>query len=59
MFALDHDDGSSFYSDTENILVYGGCKQHGGTNKSCGPNNVVLAFDTPSLRPSVQSCITS
>jgi len=26
VWALDHDDGSSYYNDTSNLLVYGGCK---------------------------------
>ena len=25
---LDHDDGSSFYNDSSNFLVFGGCKNY-------------------------------
>ena len=28
VWALDHDDGSSYYNDTSNVLVYGGCKNY-------------------------------
>ena len=51
VFALDHDDGSSFYLDSSNVLCYGGCKQHGGSNKSCGPDNLILARSPPPLSP--------
>ena len=42
VWTLDHDDGSSYYDDTSNFLVYGGCKNYKGDHKNCGPNNVIL-----------------
>ena len=42
VWTLDHDDGSSYYNDTSNFLVYGGCKNYKGDHKNCGPNNVIL-----------------
>ena len=42
VWALDHDDGSSYYNDTQNLLVFGGCKNYKGDHKICGPNNVIL-----------------
>jgi hypothetical protein len=29
-FPIDHDDGSSLYNDTYNVLLYGGAKNIGG-----------------------------
>lgn len=42
VWSLDHDDGSAFYNDTSNFLVFGGCKNYLGHDKSCGPGNVIV-----------------
>jgi hypothetical protein len=34
VWPIDHDDGSSFYNDTANVLVYGGFKSFSGNNKT-------------------------
>ena len=39
---LDHDDGSSFYEDTYNFLVYGGYKNYLGNSKNVHDNIYVL-----------------
>lgn len=41
-FPIDHDDGSSLYSDTFNLLLYGGAKNWGGHDKRS--NNNVYVF---------------
>ena len=42
VWTIDHDDGSQFYNDTANLMVYGGCK-----------NYMVIFDDLPySLSPS-------
>ena len=35
---IDHDDGSAFYKDTSNVLVYGGFKSFLGNNKTAAHN---------------------
>ena len=42
VWSLDHDDGSAHYNDSNNFLVYGGCKNYLGHDKACGPGNVIL-----------------
>jgi len=41
VWAIDHDDGSAFYNDTMNFMIYGGCKNYLGHDKSC-TNNVIV-----------------
>ena len=40
---IDHDDGSSYYTDTYNFLVYGGHKNHLGHNKTATDNIYIYA----------------
>ena len=42
VWTLDHDDGSAYYNDTNNFLVFGGCKNYLGHDKACGPGNVIV-----------------
>ena len=35
VWSLDHDDGSSYYNDSANLLVYGGCKNFRGNPPMC------------------------
>lgn len=42
VWALDHDDGSAYYNDTNNFLVFGGLKNYLGHDKMSGPGNVVV-----------------
>lgn len=42
VWTLDHDDGSAYYNDSYNFLVYGGCKNYLGHDKACGPGNVIV-----------------
>ena len=42
VWTLDHDDGSAYYNDSFNFLVYGGCKNYLGHDKACGPGNVIV-----------------
>lgn len=37
-FPIDHDDGSQYYNDTANFMVWGGCKNFRGHSKSCDHN---------------------
>ena len=41
LWPIDHDDGSQFYNDTSNVLVWGGCKNYLGRSKSCDHNLIV------------------
>jgi len=54
VWALDHDDGSAYYNDTSNFLVYGGCKNYLGHDKACSHN--VIAF--PSLSILGRRCVS-
>ena len=38
VWPIDHDDGSAFYKDTSNVLVYGGFKSFLGNNKTAAHN---------------------
>lgn len=38
---IDHDDGSQYYNDTGNLMVFGGCKNYMGHSKSCDHNVIV------------------
>ena len=59
VWALDHDDGSSYYNDTSNFLVYGGCKNFKGDHKICGPNNVIVYPGIDSRSSGGRSCQTN
>eukprot|EP01065_Artemidia_motanka_P001871 TRINITY_DN10870_c0_g4_i4.p1 TRINITY_DN10870_c0_g4~~TRINITY_DN10870_c0_g4_i4.p1 ORF type:complete len:838 (+),score=319.04 TRINITY_DN10870_c0_g4_i4:49-2562(+) len=41
VWTIDHDDGSQFYNDTSNFMVWGGCKNYLGHSKSCDHNMIV------------------
>jgi len=41
VWTIDHDDGSAYYNDTKNFLIYGGCKNFLGHDKAC-TNNVIV-----------------
>jgi len=41
VWTIDHDDGSAWYNDTENFMIYGGCKNYLGHDKSCTFNVIV------------------
>lgn len=41
VWTLDHDDGSQYFNDTGNLLVWGGCKNYLGNHKSCDRNVIV------------------
>ena len=41
VWTIDHDDGSQFYNDTANVLVWGGCKNYRGHSKSCDHNLIL------------------
>jgi hypothetical protein len=56
--ALDHDDGSSYYNDTSNFLVFGGCKNYKGDHKICG-NNVIVYPGIESRSTGARSCQTN
>lgn len=42
VWTLDNDDGSSYYNHTQNVLVYGGCKNYLGHDLRCGPDNLIV-----------------
>ena len=54
-----HDDGSSYYNDTSNFLVYGGCKNYKGDHKFCGPDNVILFPGIDARSSGGRSCQTN
>lgn len=41
VWTLDHDDGSQYFNDTGNFMVFGGCKNYLGNHKSCDHNVIV------------------
>jgi len=41
VWAIDHDDGSQFFNDTGNLMLWGGCKNYLGHSKSCDHNVMV------------------
>jgi len=41
VWTIDHDDGSQFFNDTGNFMVFGGCKNYLGEQKSCDRNVIV------------------
>lgn len=59
VWTLDHDDGSSYYNDTTNVLFYGGCKNFRGNNKICGPNNLIIFPGIDSRAQGARSCQTN
>jgi len=42
VWAIDHDDGSQYYNDTSNVMVWGGCKNYLGHSKSCDHNLIIF-----------------
>ena len=59
VWSLDHDDGSSYYNDSSNFLVFGGCKNYKGDHKICGPDNVILYPGIDSRSSGARSCQTN
>jgi hypothetical protein len=45
VWAIDHDDGSQFYNDSSNVMVWGGCKNYRGHSKSCDHNTILFPGD--------------
>ena len=45
VWGIDHDDGSQFYNDTGNLMVWGGCKNYRGHSKSCDHNTILYPGD--------------
>ena len=43
LYCIDHDDGSSMYNDTDNVLVYGGIKFREGLSKLASGNLIAYA----------------
>ena len=41
VWTIDHDDGSQYFNDTLNFMVWGGCKNYLGNHKSCDHNVIV------------------
>ena len=41
VWALDHDDGSQYFNDTQNLMLWGGCKNYLGNSKTCDHNVMV------------------
>eukprot|EP00928_Gymnodinium_smaydae_P026730 TRINITY_DN20901_c0_g1_i1.p1 TRINITY_DN20901_c0_g1~~TRINITY_DN20901_c0_g1_i1.p1 ORF type:complete len:912 (+),score=66.56 TRINITY_DN20901_c0_g1_i1:74-2809(+) len=41
VWAIDHDDGSQFFNDTKNLMLWGGCKNFLGHSKSCDHNVMI------------------
>ena len=51
LFTLCHDDGSAFYNDTYNFLVYGGVKNYLGEQNSFQGNVIVQPDAVPNIFP--------
>mmetsp|Transcript_30133 Transcript_30133/g.90269 ORF Transcript_30133/g.90269 Transcript_30133/m.90269 type:complete len:980 (+) Transcript_30133:3-2942(+) len=41
VWTIDHDDGSQYFNDTLNFMVFGGCKNYLGNHKSCDHNVII------------------
>eukprot|EP00038_Savillea_parva_P031470 m.86905 g.86905 ORF g.86905 m.86905 type:complete len:585 (-) comp9682_c0_seq2:137-1891(-) len=41
VWTIDHDDGSQYFNDTGNFMVFGGCKNYLGNHKSCDHNVII------------------
>jgi hypothetical protein len=41
VWTIDHDDGSQYWNDTRNLMIFGGCKNYMGHSKSCDHNIIV------------------
>ena len=52
-------DGSSYYNDSSNFLVYGGCKNYKGDHKICGPDNVIVYPGIDGRSSGGRSCQTN
>eukprot|EP00656_Telonema_subtile_P039161 TRINITY_DN4429_c0_g1_i1.p1 TRINITY_DN4429_c0_g1~~TRINITY_DN4429_c0_g1_i1.p1 ORF type:complete len:518 (+),score=96.96 TRINITY_DN4429_c0_g1_i1:1085-2638(+) len=57
VWSIDHDDGSQRFNDTENLLVWGGCKNYLGNHKSCD-HNVILHPGIPERAEGSRKCQT-
>lgn len=57
--ALDHDDESSQYNDTENVLVYGGIKFFDGINRNAWHNLIIYPYAAKSAGPYCFHALTS
>eukprot|EP00118_Oscarella_pearsei_P004070 m.16912 g.16912 ORF g.16912 m.16912 type:complete len:817 (+) comp27198_c0_seq1:101-2551(+) len=44
LYCIDHDDGSSQYNDSGNVLVYGGVKYRDGVNRTVSGNLIVYSL---------------
>ena len=55
-WSLDHDDGSAYYNDTNNFLVFGGVKAYLGHDKMTGPGNVIVYPGIPSRSAGNRKC---
>jgi len=51
---LDHDDESSQYNDTDNVLVFGGIKYFDGINRSSTKNLIIM----PGLFGAIRGCLS-
>lgn len=41
VWAVDHDDGSQYFNDTGNVMLWAGCKNYRGNSKSCAHNLIL------------------
>ena len=55
LYPIDHDDGSCYYLDTYNYLIYGGYKNYLGHSKTV-QNNVYVYPDTNPIKPFCGVC---
>ena len=52
-YPIDHDDGSAFWRDEHNVLVYGGAKNFLGHDKTASKNLYIF----PDVKPSANTCV--
>eukprot|EP01062_Namystynia_karyoxenos_P011319 TRINITY_DN14045_c0_g1_i2.p1 TRINITY_DN14045_c0_g1~~TRINITY_DN14045_c0_g1_i2.p1 ORF type:complete len:875 (+),score=181.70 TRINITY_DN14045_c0_g1_i2:105-2627(+) len=57
VWTIDHDDGSQFYNDSSNFMVWGGCKNYLGNSKSCD-HNLILFPGIPQRASGSRRCQT-
>lgn len=55
-WAIDHDDGSAYYNNTRNFMIFGGVKAYLGHDKMTGPGNVIVYPGIPQRSAGNRRC---
>ncbi|XP_065196933.1 uncharacterized protein LOC135828411 isoform X1 [Sycon ciliatum] len=55
-WSIDHDDGSAYYNNSGNFMVFGGVKAYLGHDKMTGPGNVIVYPGIPARSAGKRAC---